>query len=221
VGFLIPLLVGSGLTYVVRPPVLCLNESKIDEMNLNRENIKAQLSEHFPEKLQFWNCCKPPNKGYAGTAILIHKDYQDILGNVKVNYDIGINKHDQEGRVVTAEFDWFTLVAVYVPNAGVDGLKRLNYRTREWDVDFQAYLNNLEKRGKPVVICGDLNVAHHEIDIFGPKGKERRAGFTVEERTSFGDFLTRDKFIDTFRHLYPKTVKYSYWNLRSGARKKN
>lgn len=92
--------------------------------------------------------------------------------------------------MTTAEFDSFILVATYVPNAGVDGLKRLDYRVKEWDLDFQKYLKDLEvNSNKPVVLCGDLNVAHHEIDIFGPKGKEKRAGFTVEERTSFGNFL--------------------------------
>lgn len=139
-----------------------------------------------------------------------------------VTYDFGIPKHSQEGRVVTAEFDKFNLVAVYVPNAGVDGLKRLNYRVKEWDADFQKYLKDLETRTKnPVILTGDLNVAHNEIDIFGPKGKERRAGFTVEERTSFGGFLDKSEFVDTFRHLYPKMAKYSYWNLRSGAREKD
>lgn len=92
--------------------------------------------------------------------------------------------------MTTAEFDKFILVSVYVPNAGVDGLKRLDYRVKEWDIDFMKYLKDLEVNSKkPVVICGDLNVAHNEIDIFGPKGKERRAGFTIEERTSFGNFL--------------------------------
>lgn len=140
----------------------------------------------------------------------------------KVTYDFGVAKHAQEGRVVTAEFDQFNLVAVYVPNAGVDGLKRLNYRVGEWDVDFQKYLKDLEVNSKkPVILTGDLNVAHNDIDIFGPKGKERRAGFTIEERTSFGNFLDKQGFVDTFRHLYPKMAKYSYWNLRSGARDKD
>ena len=144
---------------------------------------------------------------------------------IQVVYDIpgdANDKHNGEGRVVAAEFSKFTLVATYVPNAGVDGLKRLDYRVKEWDVDFQAYLKKLEvTKGKPVIVCGDLNVAHQEIDIFGPKGKERRAGFTKEERDSFGKFLTQQGFVDTFRHIHGKRVKYSYWNLRSGAREKN
>ena len=94
----------------------------------------------------------------------------------------------------------------------------MSYRVNEWDKDFQAYIKGLEAKGKPVIVCGDLNVAHHEIDIYNPKGKEKNAGFTKEERASFGEFLKRDGFVDTFRHLYPKKQKFSYWNLRSGAR---
>ena len=188
---------------------------------MEKEGLKNQVAKWFPLDTQYWNCCKPPNKGYAGTAILISKDFGGPKP-LKVTYDFGVPKHASEGRVVTVEFDKFDLVAVYVPNAGVDGLKRLDYRVKEWDVDFQRYLKDTETQSKkPVIVCGDLNVAHQEIDIFGPKGKERRAGFTVEERTSFGNFLKNAEFIDTFRHKYPKLVKYSYWNLRSGARQKN
>lgn len=99
---------------------------------------------------------------------------------INVTYDMGIKKHDNEGRVVTAEFDKFILVAVYVPNAGVRGLDRLDYRVKEWDLDFQQYLKNLEtSKGKPVILCGDLNVAHHPIDIYKTKGMEKAAGFTI------------------------------------------
>ncbi len=108
-----------------------------------------------------------------------------------------------------------------MPNAGVMDLARLPYRVNDWDVEFQTYLKNLEiTKKKPVVLCGDLNVAYEEIDIFGPKGKEKRAGFTIEERRSFGNFL-KQGFVDTFRHCHGKQVKYSYWNIRSGARQKN
>lgn len=178
------------------------------------------MTKWFPIDRQYWNCCKPPKKGYAGTAILISKDCG--LAPIKVTYDFGIQKHANEGRVTTAEFDKFILVAVYVPNSGVDGLNRLSYRVNEWDKDFMGYLKDLEvKNNKPVILCGDLNVAHHEIDIFGPKGKEKRAGFTPEERKSFGNFLDQQGFVDTYRQLNPNTVKYSYWNLRSGARERN
>lgn len=123
---------------------------------------------------------------------------------------------------MTAEFSTFNLVGTYVPNAGVMGLDRLSYRVKEWDTDFHLYLKNLETAtGKAVVWCGDLNVAHHPVDIYNAKGKEKSAGFTKEERESFGAFLTNREFVDTFRHLHPNTVKYSYWNLRSGARNRN
>lgn len=207
---------------LANPAILCLNETKIDDGLLNKENIKSKCETWFPVDKQYWNCCKPPQKGYAGTAILINKSLSPLMTPLKVTYDFGIPKHSQEGRVVTLHFEHFVLIAVYVPNAGVDGLKRLDYRVKEWDADFQDYIKSIEKTtGKPVIVCGDLNVAHQEIDIFGPKGKERRAGFTIEERTSFGNFLKNANFVDTFRELHPKLVKYSYWNLRSGARQKN
>ena len=124
--------------------------------------------------------------------------------------------------MVTCYFDKFTLVASYVPNSGVDGLNRLDYRVKEWDRDLQNFLKeDLEVNGgKPIIWCGDLNVAHNEIDIYGPKGKERNAGFTKEERSSFGSFLEKG-FVDTFRYINPSKTKYSYWNLRSGSRQKN
>lgn len=134
----------------------------------------------FPIEHQYWNCCKI-KKGYAGTAILINKEFGGP-DPIKITYDIVVDrkvKHNEEGRVVTAEFKEFTLVATYVPNAGVQGLDRLGYRVNEWDRDFQVYLRNLETQNKkPLILCGDLNVAHNEIDIFGPKGKEKNAGFT-------------------------------------------
>ena len=121
---------------------------------------------------------------------------------------------------MTLEFSDFSLVATYVPNAGVMDLKNLPYRVNEWDRDFlHTYVKNLEAaKGKPVILCGDLNVAHEEIDIFGPKGKEKRAGFTKEERQCFDGFLKNHNFVDSFRHIHGKRVKYSYWNLRSGSR---
>lgn len=139
-----------------------------------------------------------------------------------MEFDFGeAGLHDQEGRTVTAYFDQFTLVCSYVPNSGVVGLDRLDYRVKQWDKDVQRFLSeDLTKVGKPVVWCGDLNVAHQEIDIYSTKGKERAAGFTKEERESFGGFLAAG-FVDTYRHFHPDTTKFSYWNLRSGARAKN
>lgn len=128
--------------------------------------------------LFFWyyyrNFCKPPNKGYAGVAIF------SKVAPISIKHDLNISKHDQEGRTITLEFETFYLVSCYVPNAG-QGLKRLSYRVKEWDVDFQKFLNELKKK-KPTILCGDLNVAHHEIDIAKPKGNEKSAGFTKEER---------------------------------------
>ena len=125
---------------------------------MEKDGVKLQMSKWFPKERQFWNCCKPPKKGYAGTAILISKE--SGLVPIKVSYDFNIAKHANEGRVTTAEFEQFILVAVYVPNSGVQGLDRLNYRVKEWDVDFNAYLKALEvKSNKPVILCGDLNVA--------------------------------------------------------------
>ena len=143
---------------------------------------------------------------------------------LKVSYDFGeAGAHDQEGRTVTAHFKTFVLVCTYVPNSGVQGLDRLKYRTEEWDRDLQKYLKHLEtSTGKPVIWCGDLNVAHQNIDIYGAsKAKEKNAGFTPEEKASFGGFLKEQGFVDTFRHLNPTATKYSYWNLRSGARAKD
>lgn len=145
---------------------------------------------------QHWNCCKV-KKGYAGTAILTK------VKPLSVTYDLGISKHDGEGRVITAEFKEFILVATYVPNSG-DGLKRLKYRVNEWDQDFQKYLTKLkEEKKKPLILTGDLNVAHHDIDVHDPKGKDKVACFTPQERDSFANFLEQG-FIDTFRHLYPE-----------------
>ena len=137
-----------------------------------------------------------------------------------VTFDIGIPKHDQEGRTITAEFEKFILVTCYVPNAG-QKLDRLDYRTKEWDLDFKNYLKSLEvKKKKCVILCGDLNVAHHEIDISNPKGNMKSAGFTKEERQGFTDLLSAG-FKDSFRELHPKEVKYTYWNTRSNARAQN
>lgn len=115
------------------------------------------------------------------------------------------------------EFPNFILVACYTPNAG-EGLKRVTYRVSEWDVDFFKYITELEKKGKAVILSGDLNCAHHDIDIYEPKGREKNPGFSPQERKSFGDFLKKADFVDTFRHLYPTTKKFSYWSIRANLR---
>jgi exodeoxyribonuclease III len=181
------------------PTILCLNETKIDSEKLEQEGIKHLFPKHY---LQYWNCVKPPKKGYAGTAIF------SKVRPLSVQYDIGVQQHDLEGRTITLQFKSFYLVACYVPNAG-QKLDRLGYRVKKWDADFQNYIQNLEKTGKPVILCGDLNVAHHEIDISNPKGNTRSAGFTVEERAEFTKFLKKG-FTDTFRKLYPKTVTLNF-----------
>ena len=146
-------------------------------------------------------------KGYSGTAIL------SKVKPINVQYDLGISKHDKEGRSITAEFEDFILVAVYVPNAG-DGLRRLDYRVTEWDVDFHDHLYRLkQEKHKPVILAGDLNVAHNEIDVYDPVRMDGCACFTEEERSSFSNLLSKG-FIDTFRHLYPNVKKYSFWTAR-------
>ena len=138
-----------------------------------------------------------------------------------VTNDLGIPKLDGEGRVITLEFESFFLVSVYTPNAG-EGLKRLSFRTEEWDKAFFTHLKKLEKESKKAVICtGDLNVAHKEIDIYDPKGKDKTPGYTPQERSSFDDFLGEQKFVDTFRHLNPETVLYTFWSMRANLRPVN
>lgn len=148
-----------------------------------------------------------------------------LLGNcnlhkhkpLSVSYGLGIDEHDHEGRVITLEMDDFFLVTVYTPNSQ-DGLRRLDYRMK-WEEDFLAYIKTLDEK-KPVIICGDLNVAHEEIDLKNPKTNRMNAGFTDQEREKMSIFLSNG-FIDTFRALYPDTVKYSWWSYRFKAREKN
>jgi exodeoxyribonuclease III len=192
------------------PTIICFNEIKVDVEKMDKMNYHKQIPSEYE---QFWNFCRV-KKGYAGTAILTK------VKPISVTYDLGIAKHDGEGRVVTAEFKEFILVETYVPNSG-DGLSRLKYRVDEWDRDFQAYLHKLRNdKHKPVIITGDLNVAHQEIDVFDPKGKEKIAGYTPQERESFDKFL-KEGFVDTFRHFHPEKKQFSFWSARSGARKED
>lgn len=151
-------------------------------------------------------------KGYSGTAILTREE------PLSVSYGLGIDEHDQEGRVITAEFDHFYLVTVYTPNSGSE-LKRLSYR-QQWDQAFLEFLNNLEI-SKPVLLCGDLNVAHKDIDLARPKQNYNKSAGYMQEEIDGIDKLTGAGFVDTFRHLNPETIKYTWWSFRAGARQRN
>ena len=179
----------------------CLQETKMQA---------GQLDLQFEGYQSFWNYAD--KKGYSGTAIFTR--HQPL----NVSYGIGIDEHDHEGRVITLEMDDFFLVTVYTPNSQ-DGLRRLDYRMK-WEDEFLSYLKRLDQK-KPVVFCGDLNVAHNEIDLKNPKTNRRNAGFTDEERAKFTALL-ENGFTDTFRFFYPdQTDIYSWWSYRFRAREKN
>ena len=179
----------------------CLQETKMQP---------GQLDIAFDGYQSYWNSAE--KKGYSGTAIFTRHE------PLRVAYGLGIEEHDKEGRVITLEMDNFFLVTVYTPNSQ-DGLRRLDYRM-EWDDAFRDYLKKLDAE-KPVVVCGDMNVAHQEIDLKNPKTNRRNAGFTDEEREKFSCLL-RDGFTDTFRFFYPdQTYIYSWWSYRFKAREKN
>ena len=170
---------------------------------------EGQLDLAFDGYQSYWNYAD--KKGYSGTAIYTRHT------PINVTRGIGVDEHDHEGRVVTLEMERFFLVCVYTPNSQNE-LKRLDYRMK-WEADFQAYLKNLDKQ-KPVIVCGDMNVAHEEIDIKNPKTNRRNAGFTDEEREKFSQLLASG-FCDTFRTLHPEDVTYSWWSYRFKAREKN
>lgn len=188
--------------------VLCLQETKLQEKDI--EDIKQRLIDGYENS--FWTC-SVSKLGYSGTAIISR------IKPLSIRYGLGISDHDSEGRLVTVEFDTFYLVTGYVPNSG-DGLKRLSYRVTEWDPALSNYLKELEK-SKPVVLTGDLNCAHEEIDIYNPAGNKRSAGFTDEERKSFETNFLSNGFVDTFRKQHPGVVGYTYWGYRHGGRKYN
>ncbi len=181
--------------------IFCLQETKIQE---------GQVQLDLPGYYQYFNYAV--KKGYSGTAIFTKKE------PLSVTYGIGIEEHDQEGRVITLEFENFYMVTVYTPNSKQQ-LERLDYRM-VWEDDFRAYLHKLEEN-KPVVVCGDLNVAHKEIDLKNPKTNHHSAGFTDEEREKMTQLL-ESGFVDTYRHFYPDTEGvYSWWSYRFQARAKN
>ncbi len=181
--------------------IFCIQESKLQE-----GQIDLPLEGYY----QYWNYAE--KKGYSGTAVFTKKEPLSVV------YGIGIPEHDREGRVITLEYEAFWLVTVYTPNSQNE-LARLDYRM-EWEDAFLAYLKRLEEK-KPVVFCGDLNVAHREIDLKNPKTNRRNAGFTDEERGKFSRIL-ENGFIDTFRYFYPDQEQiYSWWSYRFRAREKN
>lgn len=183
------------------PDVICLQETKMQ---------KEQADFAFPGYHEYWYSAE--KKGYSGTAIFTKQE------PLNVSYGLGIEEHDHEGRVITAEYEDFYLVCVYVPNSK-DGLLRLDYRM-VWEDAFRAYVTRLDQI-KPVIICGDLNVAHKEIDLKNPKTNTRNAGFTIEERDKLSALLAAG-FIDSFRYKYPDLKEaYSWWSYRFKAREKN
>ena len=180
---------------------VCLQETKLQEGQINLD---------LPGYESYW--CYAEKKGYSGTAIFTHRT------PLSVSYNLGIPEHDSEGRVITLEYEDFYLVCVYTPNSQ-DGLRRLDYRM-SWEDDFRDYLCELDK-SKPVIVCGDMNVAHEEIDLKNPATNHFNPGFSDEEREKFTELLNAG-FIDTFRSLYPdRTDAYSWWSYRAAARQRN
>ena len=181
--------------------IFCIQESKLQE---------GQIELELPGYYQYWNYAE--KKGYSGTAVFTKEK------PLEVTYGIGEEIHDKEGRVITAEYTDFYVVTVYTPNSKRE-LERLAYRC-EWEAAFLAYVKKLEEK-KPVIFCGDLNVAHQEIDLKNPKSNHHNAGFTDEERSCFTKVL-ESGFIDTFRYFYPDlTDAYSWWSYMAKAREKN
>jgi len=206
-----PLLRKSELDNLIKeedPDFICFNETKIDYEVIEKLNLNNIFNKTYKS---FWYC---PNekKGYSGTGIMTK--YQPI----SVKYGINVDKHDEEGRVLTIEFEKFYIISCYTPNSG-DGLKRLDYRVNEWDKDFFEYINSLKEQ-KDIILAGDLNVAKDDIDIYEVKGHERVAGFTKEEKESFNKFL-ESGYIDTFRNLHPEEQLFSFFSKRGNLKEQN
>ena len=185
--------------------IFCIQETKMQESQID-ENIKNMLGDYYV----YWNSAE--KKGYSGTAIF------SKIKPINVTYGLGIEEHDKEGRVITLEFKEFYMVTIYTPNSKRE-LERLEYR-QIWEDEIRKYLSELDKR-KPVIMCGDLNVAHKEIDLKNPKTNRRNAGFTDEERNKMTELLDNG-FVDSFRYLYPdKEECYTWWSYMFHAREKN
>lgn len=184
-----------------QPDILCLQETKAQQ-----EQVELELEGYH----QYWNSAE--KKGYSGTAIFTKVKPLNVI------YDLGIEEHDKEGRVITLEFKDYFLVTVYTPNSKA-GLKRLDYRSQEWDVAFLGFVKNLDKK-KPVIFCGDLNVAHKEIDLANPAANVKNAGFTPQERAGFNK-IVKAGFVDTFRAFNDEPQQYTWWSYRTRARERN
>ena len=191
------------------PDVFCMGETKLSCPFFELEyELKKKIKGY---KYRYWSPCQTRG-GYSGTSIWCKKK--------PLSVKIGMKNYDNEGRVITVEYKDYFILHVYTPNSG-QTLQRLDYRINEWDKHFRNYIKRLDRK-KPVIVCGDLNVAHQEIDIANPKSNKRNAGFTDEERSSFDKLLNKAKLVDTFRHLNPdKKDKYSFWTYMFNARKKN
>lgn len=194
------------------PDIFCMSEIKTSNKH---DDIEDEIHKKLKCKYHiYWNSSKIKG-GYSGTAILTKKEPSKVIyGLCTEDKD-----KDEEGRVITCEYSKFYIVHVYTPNSG-ELLKRLEYRTKTWDSAFIKYINKLQEN-KKVIVCGDLNVAHKEIDLKNPKSNLRSAGFTIEERESFDILLQKTELVDSFRYLYPETIKYSYWSYRQKARERN
>ena len=187
--------------YKIDADIFCIQETKMQEGQIEDFILKGYT--------QYWNSAL--KKGYSGTAIFTK------IKPKNVSYGIGIKEHDQEGRVITLEFDKFYIINIYTPNSKRE-LERLEYRMI-WEEEIRKYLNKLSKK-KPVIMCGDLNVAHEEIDLKNPKTNKRNAGFTNEEREKLTELL-KSGFIDSFRYIYPKKIAYTWWSYMGQARQKD
>lgn len=194
------------------PDIICLGETKVScPFTEVKDNLNNSLNSKY---YNYWSPCKV-KAGYSGTAILTKKEPINVIYGLNINNE----EYDDEGRVITCEFSKFFLIHVYTPNSG-EALARLDYRTTIWDNMFLKYIHKL-KEIKKVIICGDLNVAHTEIDLKNPKTNLKTAGFTIEERTSFTNILEKADLIDTFRYVNKDKIKYSYWSYKFKARINN
>lgn len=204
----------KSLVETERPDILCLQEIRCND-DVANELLRSSFGDVYDHI--YINTCKT-KKGYSGTAMLCQHP------PLKVTFDLPTETENKEGRVITAFYDNMVLVNVYTPNSGQKTLTRLEYRTRRWDVAFGAYMEGLtvEFDRKNVIVCGDLNVAHRDLDIHNPRGNAKNAGFTIEERQSFEqNVLRQGKFVDAFRHLYPERRVYSWWSALGRARVNN